>query len=141
MNSVDGVLQKPQDGDTGEADYKLEMVELFKAGKINQARKLVCSHIPDEVEDITMADINTLFRMKKTRQCYSIIKQGLVDPHCCRSQINLAPTILLARQLIHINMTYRKRKLYKMQTLRLRRSMSVDCFYEGENMLIHRRMY
>ena len=45
MNSVDGVLQKPQDGDTGEADYKLEMVELFKAGKINQARKLVCMRI------------------------------------------------------------------------------------------------
>ena len=34
MNVQDTSLLKPNEGDTGEADWKLEMVELFKAGKI-----------------------------------------------------------------------------------------------------------
>ena len=42
MNVQDTSLLKPNEGDTGEADWKLEMVELFKAGKIQQARKLLC---------------------------------------------------------------------------------------------------
>jgi DNA polymerase III delta prime subunit len=33
MNSMDGSLHTPEKGDTGEADYKIEMVELFKKGK------------------------------------------------------------------------------------------------------------
>ena len=101
MNSVDGVLQKPQDADTGEADYKLEMVELFKAGKINQARKLVCSQVrPDEVEDIYkwMYDNVTLFGDKED-DAILIIKQGLVDHTLVADpEINLAATMIrLAR--------------------------------------------
>ena len=101
MNSVDGVLQKPQDGDTGEADYKLEMVELFKAGKINQARKLVCSQVrPDEVEDIYkwLYDNITLFGDKED-DAVLIIKQGLVDHTLVADpEINLAATMIrLAR--------------------------------------------
>ena len=34
MNSQDGVLLTPNEGDKGEQDWKLDMVELFKAGKI-----------------------------------------------------------------------------------------------------------
>ena len=103
MNSVDGVLQKPQDGDTGEADYKLEMVELFKAGKINQARKLVCSQVrPDEVEDIYkwLYDNITLFGdEEKQDNAILIIKQGLVDHTLVADpEINLAATMIrLAR--------------------------------------------
>jgi len=103
MNSVDGVLQKPQEGDTGEADYKIEMVELFKAGKINQARKLVCSQVrPDEVEDIYkwMYDNITLFGdEKKQDDAILIIKQGLVDHTLVADpEINLAATMIrLAR--------------------------------------------
>lgn len=53
MNSVSGTLLTPQKGDTGEADYKIEMVELFKAGKIGAARKLLCSQArPEEMEEI-----------------------------------------------------------------------------------------
>jgi len=101
MNSVDGVLQKPQDADTGEADYKLEMVELFKAGKINQARKLVCSQVrPDEVEDIFkwLYDNVTLFGDKED-DAILIIKQGLVDHTLVADpEINLAATMIrLAR--------------------------------------------
>jgi replication factor C small subunit len=101
MNSVDGTLQKPQEGDTGEADYKLEMVELFKAGKINQARKLVCSQVrPDEVEDIYkwLYDNITLFGEKED-DAVLIIKQGLVDHTLVADpEINLAATMIrLAR--------------------------------------------
>jgi len=101
MNSVDGALQKPQEGDTGEADYKLEMVELFKAGKINQARKLVCSQVrPDEVEDIFkwLYDNVTLFGEKED-DAILIIKQGLVDHTLVADpEINLAATMIrLAR--------------------------------------------
>tara|TARA_E500000178_G_scaffold37148_1_gene33431 strand:- start:6670 stop:7584 length:915 start_codon:yes stop_codon:yes gene_type:complete len=103
MNAVDGALQKPQEGDTGEADYKIEMVELFKAGKINQARKLVCSQVrPDEVEDIYkwMYDNITLFGDdEKQESAILVIKQGLVDHTLVADpEINLAATMIrLAR--------------------------------------------
>ena len=43
QNCRDGKLQPPAKGDSGQQDYRLQMVELFKAGHINEARKLVCS--------------------------------------------------------------------------------------------------
>ena len=36
MNSMDGKLHSPEKRDTGDADYKIQMVELFKAGKISE---------------------------------------------------------------------------------------------------------
>jgi len=99
MNAQNGVLLKPQKSDTGESDYKLGMVELFKAGKITEARKLVCSQVrPDEVEDIYkwMYDNITLFG-NDTRQekAIIIIKQGLVDHTLVGDpEINLAATMI-----------------------------------------------
>jgi len=103
MNSADGVLVKPTGGDTGEADYKIEMVELFKAGKIGQASKLVCSQVrPDEVEDIYkwMYDNIALFGdEEKQESAILVIKQGLVDHTLVADpEINLAATMIrLAR--------------------------------------------
>ena len=48
MNVQDKSLLKPNEGDTGESDWKLDMVELFKAGKIQEARKLVCAQARPE---------------------------------------------------------------------------------------------
>lgn len=101
MNSVDGVLVKPQQGDTGEADYKLQMVELFKAGKITEARKLVCAQArPEEMEEIYrwLYDNIDLFG-EKDEEAIIIIKNGLVN-HTLVSdpEINLAATLIsLAR--------------------------------------------
>jgi len=99
MNAQNGVLLKPEKSDMGESDYKLQMVELFKAGKITEARKLVCSQVrPDEVEDIFKWMYNniTLFG-NETRQekAIQIIKQGLVD-HTLISdpEINLSATMI-----------------------------------------------
>ena len=103
MNVQDGVLVQPTAGDTGESDYKIEMVELFKAGKINQARKLVCSQVrPDEIEDIYkwLYDNIELFGDYQD-DAVLIIKQGLVD-HTLVSdpEINLAATMIRLSRLI-----------------------------------------
>lgn len=99
MNSLEGKLHSPEKGDTGEADYKLEMVELFKAGKITEGRKLVCGQArPEEMEEIYrwLYDNVAIFG-DETKQNRAIlhIKQGLVD-HTLVSdpEINLAATLI-----------------------------------------------
>ena len=99
MNSLDGKLHTPEKGDTGEADYKIEMVELFKKGKISEARKLVCSQArPEEMEEIYrwLYDNVAIFGDEPTQdKAILIIKQGLVD-HTLVSdaEINLAATLI-----------------------------------------------
>jgi DNA polymerase III delta prime subunit len=99
MNSLDGKLHTPEKGDTGEADYKLEMVELFKKGKINEARKLVCGQArPEEMEEIYrwLYDNVAIFGDEPMQnKAILIIKQGLVD-HTLVSdpEINLAATLI-----------------------------------------------
>jgi DNA polymerase III delta prime subunit len=99
MNSMDGKLHTPEKGDTGEADYKIEMVGLFKAGKISEARKLVCSQArPEEMEDIyrwLYDNIELFGDDAKQEKAVLIIKQGLVD-HTLVSdaEINLAATLI-----------------------------------------------
>ena len=99
MNSVDGKLVEPQKSDTGDADYKLEMVELFKKGEISKARKLVCSQARrDEIEDIYkwLYDKIDLFGdEEKQESAILIIKQGLVDHTLVADpEINLAATLI-----------------------------------------------
>jgi len=99
MNSMDGKLHTPEKGDTGEQDYKLEMVQLFKAGKISEARKLVCSQArPEEMEEIYrwLYDNITIFGdEEKQNKAILIIKQGLVDHTLVIDvEINLAATLI-----------------------------------------------
>jgi DNA polymerase III delta prime subunit len=99
MNSVDGSLHTPQKGDSGEADYKLEMVALFKAGKIQEARKLVCSQArPEEMEEIYrwLYDNLEIFGEEAVQEkAILIIKQGLVDHTLVVDpEINLAATLV-----------------------------------------------
>jgi DNA polymerase III delta prime subunit len=99
MNSMDGVLHTPEKGDSGGADYKIEMVELFKKGKIQEARKLVCGQArPEEMEEIYrwLYDNISIFGDEATQdKAILIIKQGLVD-HTLVSdpEINLAATLI-----------------------------------------------
>jgi DNA polymerase III delta prime subunit len=99
MNSMDGKLHSPESGDTGEADYKIQMVELFKAGKISEARKLVCSQArPEEMEEIYrwLYDNVAIFGNEYMQDKDILkIKQGLVD-HTLVSdpEINLAATLI-----------------------------------------------
>jgi replication factor C small subunit len=99
MNSLDKVLHSPEKGDSGQADYKLEMVQLFKAGKISEARKLICSQArPEEMEEIYrwLYDNIAIFGdEEKQNKAILIIKQGLVDHTLVIDvEINLAATLI-----------------------------------------------
>lgn len=105
MNSIDGKLQLPNVSESS-ADYRIEMVDLFKKGKISEARKLLCSQArPEEMEEVYRWLYSNLELLGKTEQqqdnAILIIKQGLVD-HTLVSdpEINLAAVMIrLARNL------------------------------------------
>lgn len=103
QNVNENKLAAPNKGDQGEADWKFDMVELFKAGKINDARKLLCGKLrAEEMEEVFrwLYDNITIFDDEaKQDQAILIIKQGLVD-HTLISdpEINLSATLIkLAR--------------------------------------------
>jgi len=102
MNSLNGSLHTPEKGDTGEQDYKIEMVELFKKGKISEARKLVCSQArPEEMEEIYrwLYDNIEIFGTESLQEkAILIIKQGLVD-----HTLVIDPEINLAACLIRLS--------------------------------------
>ena len=104
MNSQEGILLKPNEMDKGEADWKLKMVELFKAGKITEARKLVCSSAKaEEMEDVyrwLYDNIELFGDSDKQDQAVIIIKQGLVDHTLVVDpEINLAATMIKLNNL------------------------------------------
>jgi DNA polymerase III delta prime subunit len=100
MNSIDGILVTPDSNDAGTSDYKLEMVDLFKNGKINDARKLLCSRAKaDEMVEIYrwLYDNIDLFGSTRKQQdrAVLIIKQGLVEHAVIMDpEINLAATLI-----------------------------------------------
>jgi DNA polymerase III delta prime subunit len=99
MNSLSGTLATPSQSDTGSSDYKVEMVELFKAGKISDARKLLCSQArPEEMEEIYrwLYDNISIFGDEATQnKAILIIKQGLVDHTIIAdAEINLSATLI-----------------------------------------------
>ena len=104
MNCIDNKLMPPTQGDAGQQDYRLQMVELFKAGKINEARKLVCAQArPEECEEIYRWLYDNLDIISKDEDAQDkavlIIKQGLVDhSFVADPEINLASVMIkLAR--------------------------------------------
>ena len=104
QNVHDGNLAAPETGDSGQSDWKIKMVELFKAGNIIAARKLVCASArPEEMEDIFrwMYDNLDVFASEEETKdtALLIIKQGLVDHALIADpEINLAATLVkLAR--------------------------------------------
>ena len=104
QNSVDGSLINPTAADSGVSDYRIEMVELFKQGRIPQARKLLCGRArPDEMEDIFTWMYQNLDLFGDTEEkkdsALLIIKQGMVDHSLIiNPEVNLAATLVkLAR--------------------------------------------
>lgn len=103
MNSQDGVLVNPNKSDGGEQDWKIEMVELFKAGRIKDARTLVCgSARAEEMEEVyrwLYDNIELFGDSDQQDQAVIIIKEGLVNHTLVADpEINLAATLIqLAR--------------------------------------------
>jgi DNA polymerase III delta prime subunit len=103
QNVQENKLNAPDKGDAGEADWKFDMVELFKAGKITEARKLLCGKITsEEMEDVYrwLYDNIEIFGSEENQdKAILIIKAGLVDHTLIAdAEINLSATLIkLAR--------------------------------------------
>ena len=104
QNVSSNQLSLPNTEEDSANDYKIEMVELFKKGKIQEARKLVCGRArPEEIEDIYSWMYQNLELFGKTDEqkdsALLVIKQGLVDHALIADpELNLAATLVkLAR--------------------------------------------
>lgn len=100
----DNILSAPSGNDANSADYKIEMVELFKKGRIQEARKLLCGRArPEEMEEIytwLYQNVDLLGDTEEKKDsAILIIKQGLCDHTICAdSEINLSAVLIkLAR--------------------------------------------
>jgi replication factor C small subunit len=103
QNVNEDKLAAPNKADGGEADWKFDMVELFKAGKISDARKLLCGKLrAEEMEEVYrwLYDNITIFgEESKQDAAILILKQGIVDHTLVVDvEINLAAVLIkLAR--------------------------------------------
>lgn len=99
MNSTEGRLVPPHGDEGGASDWKLGAVDLFKAGRVNEARKLMCASArPEEMEDVFRWLYDNLELWGSTQEqqdeAILIIRQGLVNVSFCADQeINLSATI------------------------------------------------
>jgi len=99
QNVTDNKLQAPNKGDEGTQDWKFDMVELFKAGKIADARKLLCGKLrAEEMEEVYrwLYDNISIFGNEEAQdKAVLIIKQGLVDHTLVADpEINLAAVLI-----------------------------------------------
>lgn len=105
QNSTEGKLVTPTESDTGTLEWKFDMVELFKAGKINEARKMLCGKIQaDEMIDVYrwLYDNLAIFGDETNQdKAVLIIKQGLIDHVVCAdAEINLSATLIKLAKLV-----------------------------------------
>ena len=106
MNSGTGVLVSPDKDDKSQSDWRLSMVQLFKQGKISEARKLVCKNArPEEMEEIYRWLYDNLELISKDEAVQDkivlVIKQGLVDHvSVADAEINLAATLIRIANLV-----------------------------------------
>ncbi len=100
MNTIDGALVKPNEGDSATADYKLAVVDLFKQGKILEARKMLCSQVrPEEMDELFRWMYDNLELWGSTQESKDaailIIAKGLRNiPMVADQEINLAATLV-----------------------------------------------
>jgi len=105
MNTVDGVLVKPNESDNATADYRLAVVDLFKNGKILEARKLLCSQVrPEEMDELFRWMYDNLELWGSTQEQHDaailIIAKGLRNiPLVADQEINLAATLVELSQI------------------------------------------
>lgn len=99
----EGTLSNPSRGDEGTSEWKFDMVELFKAGKISDARKLLCGKVrAEEMHDIYRWLYDNLYIFgNEVNQDSAVLtlKQALVDHTLVADpEINLAACLVkLAR--------------------------------------------
>ena len=100
MNTVDGKLVKTQESDNSTADYRLAVVDLFKQGKILEARKLLCTQVrPEEMDEVFRWMYDNLELWGTTQEQHDaavlVIAKGLRNiPMVADQEINLAATLV-----------------------------------------------
>ena len=100
QNVVEGILQRPQDGDKASSDWMLSAIEMFKAGKYKDARTLICSQArPEEYDDIYKFMYRNLELWGNTEQqqdqAVVIIRNGMAKSSLCADpEINLSATLI-----------------------------------------------
>ena len=105
MNSTDGKLSNVKGDEGNTSDWRVDAVNLFKAGKIVEARKLMCSTVrPEEMEDVFrwMYDNLELFSTTQEGQDSAImaIRTGLVNhSFVADPEINLSATMVELSQI------------------------------------------
>ena len=104
-NSQSGRLLAPSAADKSARDWKLECVDLFKKGRIREARTLLCqSSTPEEAEDIFRWMYDNLKLWGSTPeqqdQAIVIIRNGLVSNNAVADvEINLSATLIELSQI------------------------------------------
>ena len=105
MNSTGGKLTNVKGDEGNTSDWRVDAVNLFKAGKIVEARKLMCSTVrPEEMEDVFrwMYDNLELFSTTQEGQDSAImaIRTGLVNhSFVADPEINLSATMVELSQI------------------------------------------
>jgi DNA polymerase III delta prime subunit len=105
LNSQSGRLVAPSESDRSTRDWKLDCVDLFKHGRVTEARKLLCqSASPEEAEEVFrwMYDNVELFgkSVEQQDQAIVIIRNGLVNNTMVADpEINLSATLIELSQL------------------------------------------
>lgn len=100
-NSFNGKLTLPDEDTEVVADYKLDMIALFRSKKYTDARKLICSQVQqDEYEDIYKfmyqnLDVWADGDQGKEDRAIIVIRDGLVKHTMCADiEINLSATLV-----------------------------------------------
>jgi replication factor C small subunit len=105
LNSQTGELKQPSAADKSARDWRLECVDLFKRGKVREARTVMCQNSnPEEAEDVFrwMYDNLELWGDTPERQDQAIviIRNGLVNNNSVAdTEINLSATLIELCQL------------------------------------------
>jgi len=105
LNSQTGELKQPSAADKSARDWRLECVDLFKRGKIRDARAVLCQNSnPEEAEDVFrwMYDNLDLWGDTPERQDQAIviIRNGLVNNNSVAdTEINLSATLIELGQI------------------------------------------
>jgi replication factor C small subunit len=99
QNTNDAKLHSATKEDAGSAEWKFDMVELFRAGKIQEARKMLCGKLrSEEMQEVYVWLYNHLdiFGSEENQdKALHVIKQALVDHTLIIDpEINLASTLV-----------------------------------------------
>jgi len=95
----DKVLKKPSNDDGGSSDWKIDMIDLFKAGRMTEGRKLILAQaMVEEYPDVFRFLYRNLDLFGATEEVQDkaliIIKRGVVNHTLAAdSEINLAGTL------------------------------------------------